>query len=123
MGTAKKIKMAEINIQDLLQIFEKFGEVGEPGDLKSIPYFDVLPKELKEMFLLAQDWHLQTNSVNVFGINFMFAKDAEKNKLMIFGDEGIRDDWKYDHASPNCAEDDWLHFCTISEFDFIFVNT
>ena len=53
----------------------------------------------------------------------MFDKGQFIDKISIFGDDEMIEEWCNDHPHPNCGEPDWKCFVAISEYDYLFVNT
>eukprot|EP00928_Gymnodinium_smaydae_P038928 TRINITY_DN26722_c0_g2_i1.p1 TRINITY_DN26722_c0_g2~~TRINITY_DN26722_c0_g2_i1.p1 ORF type:complete len:328 (+),score=68.93 TRINITY_DN26722_c0_g2_i1:55-984(+) len=106
-------------LSELKAMFMRFGELSKPA--KSVP--DSAPPAIREMMKLASEWHVQKDSCGVFGLNFFDAKTGFLSKEMIMGDKEMVQEWKGDHASPNCGEDGWECFGCCSEFDYFFVDS
>merc|ERR1712179_618278 len=103
--------------------------MGEPASEAEVATL-VAPPEIKEMLRLASEWHLSRDywGVNLFkGWREDLNTKEEDNetlwmdKVAIIGDAEMVQEWADDHDSPNCGQDDWQCFASVSEYDYLFV--
>lgn len=105
-------------IEMLHKDFVAEGVCGDPISPETLETL-VAPPEIKAMLRLSRNWHLERGNE----INFFKDDSIWLDKVVIFGDEELMQDWEDDHGELNCARSGWECFGQISEYDYLFVCT
>merc|ERR1712136_441780 len=101
----------------LKEKFCGFGECDPPSKAANH-----LPDSMQALISVSGGWHIQKDHCNVFGLN-LFESGGFLDKFMIIagGDEELMEEWRDEHDTPNCAQEDWECFGAMSEYDYLFV--
>jgi hypothetical protein len=117
---ATPVDEVEVLLDELEELYNTYGEVSEPLDEARIsPNW---PPELQAMFRRGRRWMLVDDIIAVGVGIFVKSSGRFMNKVDVFGEESLVNEWYDEHDGPNCCCDEYECFAVDGDYDYYFVN-